>query len=110
MHRGTDLDGAGVGLLLAGDHAEQRGLAGAVRADHADDAAGRQIERKVVDQQVVAIAFLEMVEVDHVLAEPLGHRNGDLRDGVLPGVGDLEQFLIALVARLGFGLPRLRRG
>ena len=31
---------AGVGLLLARDHAEQRRLAGAVRADDADDGAG----------------------------------------------------------------------
>src|SRR5580698_4805556 len=35
----TDVDGAFVGLFLAGDHAEQRGLAGAVRADDANDAA-----------------------------------------------------------------------
>ena len=32
----------GVGLLLADDHAEQRGLAGAVGPDDADDPAGRQ--------------------------------------------------------------------
>ena len=50
-----------------------------------------------------------MLEVDHVLAETFGHRNGDLRHGVLLGVGDLEQFVIALVARLGFGLARFRR-
>ena len=36
---------AGVGLLLADDHAQQRRLAGAVGADDADDAAGRQAER-----------------------------------------------------------------
>ena len=98
------------GLVLPGDHAEQRGLAGAVRADDADDAAGRQLEGKVVDQQIVAVAFLEMVEVDDVLAEPLGDRNGDLRHLVDLGVGDLEQFVIALVTRLGFRLPRFRRG
>ena len=109
MHRLADLDGAFVGLLLAGDHAEQRGLAGAVRSDDADDAAGRQFEGEVVDQQVVAEAFAQVFEIDHVLAEPLGHRNDDLRDRVLLGIGDLEQLLVALVARLGFRLPRLRR-
>ena len=36
-HAGAELDRAGVGLLLADDHAEQRGLAGAVGADHAHD-------------------------------------------------------------------------
>ena len=33
------------GFSCADDHAEQRGLAGAVGADHADDAGGRQLER-----------------------------------------------------------------
>ena len=46
LHRLADLDRAGVGLVLTGDHAEQRRLAGAVRADDADDAAGRQLEAR----------------------------------------------------------------
>src|SRR4051812_30199239 len=37
----ADFEGAGVGLLCAGDHAEEGGLAGAVGADDADDPAGR---------------------------------------------------------------------
>ena len=41
----ADAQRAAVGLLLAGDHAEQRRLARAVGADHPDDAAGRQLER-----------------------------------------------------------------
>jgi hypothetical protein len=45
------------GFLLAGDHPEQRRLAGAVGADDADNAAGRQLERQIVDQQPVAIAL-----------------------------------------------------
>ena len=110
MHRLADLDGAFVGLFLPGDHAEQRGLAGAVRADHADDAARRQFEGQIIDQQIVAKALGQVVEIDHVLAKPLGHGNGDLRDHVLLGIGDLEQFLVALIARLGLGLPRFRRG
>ena len=44
LDRVADADRAAVGLLLADDHAEQRGLAGAVGADDADDAAGRQLE------------------------------------------------------------------
>jgi hypothetical protein len=60
------LDRAGVGLLLAGDHAEQRGLAGAVRADDADDAAGRQLERQVLDQQPVAEALVQALGLDDV--------------------------------------------
>ena len=57
MHGVAERDRAGVRLLLAGDHAEQRRLADAVRADDADDAARRQLEGEVVDQQPVAIAL-----------------------------------------------------
>src|SRR5690606_23768809 len=51
LHRLADADRAAVGLLLPGDHAEERGLAGAVRADDADDAARRKLEGEVVDQK-----------------------------------------------------------
>src|ERR1043166_7698492 len=47
----ADRDSAVIRLLLIRDHAKQRGLAGAVRADHADDAAGRQLEGGGADQQ-----------------------------------------------------------
>ena len=42
----ADLELALVGLLLADDHPEQRGLADAVGADHADDAGAGQRERR----------------------------------------------------------------
>ena len=95
---------------LSGDHAEQRGLTGAVRTDHADNAARRQFEGEVVDQQIVAKALGQVVKIDNVLAKPFGHRNRDLRHRVLLGIGDLEQVLVALVARFRFGLPCFRRG
>ena len=53
----ADAQLAGVGLLLADDHAEERRLAGAVGADDADDAAARQVEVQVLDEQVVAVAL-----------------------------------------------------
>ena len=40
LHDRPDAHFAGVGLFLAGQHAKQRRLAGAVRTDDADDAAG----------------------------------------------------------------------
>src|SRR5690349_1779079 len=45
-----------------------------------------------------------------VLPAPFGHRDDDLRRGrsLLARLG--EQLLIALIARLRFRLPRLRRG
>src|SRR3569833_4437404 len=46
LHGLADLQGAGIGLFLAGDHAEQRRLAGAVGAVDADNAAGRQLEAR----------------------------------------------------------------
>ncbi len=58
LDAGTDANVAAVGLLGSGEHAEQRGLAGAVRPDDADDAAGRHAEVDVVDQQSVAVALV----------------------------------------------------
>src|SRR3546814_2657868 len=51
-------------LLLPGDHLEQRRLAGAVGADDADDRARRRDEAQVVDQQAVAEALGDVVELD----------------------------------------------
>ena len=67
------------GCLLADDHAEQRRLARAVRADHADDAARRQLEGEIVDQQHVAEALAETLGLDYHVAETRARRNGDLR-------------------------------
>ena len=53
----ADRDRARVGWLLPGEHAEQRGLAGAVGADDADDAGAGQRERQILDQQPVAEAL-----------------------------------------------------
>src|SRR3984957_8507966 len=47
MHRIADFDRAAVGLFRPGDHAEQRGLAGAIRPDNADDTARRQLEGEI---------------------------------------------------------------
>src|SRR3954468_6786642 len=110
MHGLADLDRALVRLLLPDDHAEQRGLARYVRTNHADDAARWQLEGEVVDQQVVAERLGETLEIDHVLTEPLGHRDDDLRGlgGLLRSL--LHQLLVALIAGLGLRLPRARGG
>ena len=87
---------AGVGLLLAGDHPQQRGLAGAVRTDHADDPAAGQVEAQVVDQHAVAVGLAQAVRLDHVLAEPRAGRDVDL---------DLVELDVAV---LGAAAPRRR--
>src|SRR6202011_3551625 len=63
MHALADGDGALVRLVLSGDHPEQRGLTGAVGADHADDAARRQFEGEIVDQEAIAKTFGEAFEI-----------------------------------------------
>src|SRR5215468_1102659 len=66
MYRLADGDGALVRLLLVGDHAKQRGLAGAVGANDADNAAGRQLEAEIVDQLTLAVAFAQPLEINHI--------------------------------------------
>ena len=68
-----------IGLFLSRDHAKQRRLAGAVRTDHADDAAGRQRERHVFDQQIVAVAFVDAFRFDHDVAQARPGRNVNLQ-------------------------------
>ena len=109
MHRLADLDRAGIGLVLPGDHPEQRGLAGAVGANHPDNATRRQLEGEVIDQQAVAEPLGQPLEIDHVLAKPLGDGNRDLRGLGLFFARLLQQVFVTLVARLGFGLAGLRR-
>ena len=55
--RSTD-DLALVGLLLAGDHAEQRGLAGAVGADEADLLALLERRRGLDEEDLLAVCLL----------------------------------------------------
>src|SRR6476660_8011534 len=107
LHRVAHADGAVVGLVLAHDHAEQRGLAGAVRPDHPDNAAGRQLEGEIVDEEAVAKAFADMLGLDDHIAEARPGRNGDLRLAVGSAAGLRHQLVIGLDARLGFRLARL---
>ena len=78
LDRVADAELAAVRLLLARDHPEERRLAGAVRADHADDAARRQRERQVLDEQPVAEALRDAVGLDDDVAEPRPGRDVDL--------------------------------
>ena len=60
-----DRDLALVGLLLAGDHAEQGGLAGAVRPDQADLLAAVESRRGLDEEDLVAVLLADVVETDH---------------------------------------------
>src|SRR5207247_9382620 len=108
-YRRADAEAAAIGLLLLGDDAGQRGLAGAVGSDHSDDAARRQAEAEVVDQQAIAIALPQMLALDYQVAQPRPGRDDDLgRFGrLLAGLG--EQRLVGGDARLALGLAGARR-
>src|SRR4051812_32678731 len=103
LDRVADPQLARVGLLLAGDHAEERRLAGAVRADDADDAAARQLEAQVVDEQLVAEALAQVLGLDDDVAEPRPGGDVDL---------DLVELDVALLGdeRLEVGQARLLLG
>src|SRR5437899_2350999 len=79
LDRVADPETAAVRRLLPGDHMKQGGLAGTVRADHPDDAAGRQAEAERLDQQPVAKGFGDVLRLDHQIAEPWAGRQDDLR-------------------------------
>ena len=81
-------DRARVRLVEAGEHLQQRGLAGAVRAAQADAVAVRDLPRDVVDQGAVAERFGEVGKLDHAAGAPsafeaaastCGTRNGLVR-------------------------------
>ncbi len=54
-----------VGRLLADDHAEERGLAGAVRADQADLLAGVELEGGVDEEDLPAVLLADAGERNH---------------------------------------------
>ena len=64
-------DAAVLGRYVAGDHVEQRGLAGAVAADQADAGAGRDAGGCAFKQRAAGNAYGEVVDDKHarLLAE-----------------------------------------
>ena len=54
-----------VGMILAGDEAEDRRLARAVGADEADLFAGIELHARVDEEDLVAVALVDLVERDH---------------------------------------------
>ena len=110
LDRVADAQRARVGLLLADDHAEQGGLAGAVRPDDAHDAAAGQDEVQVVHEQVVAVALAEVLRFDDQVAQAGPGRDGDLARSLALLLGLLlgEQLLVVGEAGLALGLAGAR--
>src|SRR4029078_2224427 len=64
-HAGLDRDLAVIGPVLAGDHAENRRLAGAVGADKPHLLALLDAHRGVDEQDLVAVLLTDVVEANH---------------------------------------------
>ena len=69
---------AAVRLLRAHEYLEQGGLAHAVGADDADDAALRHAEADMVEQQSVTEALGQVADLDHAVAQARSRWNIDL--------------------------------
>src|SRR5690606_6948016 len=110
LHGLADADRAAVGLFLAGDHLEQRRVAGAVRADNADDAARRQLDRQVVGPRPAVKALLDAFQLVHHVAEALRDRDDDLGVAGPDVFRRIDQLFVGLEAGLGLGLAGLRAG
>src|SRR5262249_27676672 len=67
LHAVADADLAVIGLLVPCDHAKERRFPGAVGANDAHYAAGGQLKRKAVNQELVAEALLQPFEVDDIV-------------------------------------------
>src|SRR4029077_12483054 len=74
-----DRQRAPIGRLVADDHAEERGLAGAVRPDHPDDSTRRQEEREPVDEEAVTVSLHQALGVYHPVTEARTGRDGDVQ-------------------------------
>src|SRR3546814_4640206 len=75
----ADDDLAIVGGFLSRDQLEQSRFTRAIGADHADDAARWEREGQVLEEQLVAKGFRDILDLDDLAAKALRHLNDDLR-------------------------------
>ncbi len=100
-------DRAFVGGFLSGQHLEQRGFTRAVGADHADDAARRQREGQIFDQQLVAHVLFKSVHLDHLRSKARTVGDDDLGAREFFALGLVGEVVIGVDPGLGFGLTGL---
>ena len=75
---GAEADGAGVGRVGAGEHFDQRGLAGAVRPDDADAVAALHADREVIDDLALPVGSADVLGLDDQFAGFVGFRGGEV--------------------------------
>src|SRR2546425_5010348 len=78
LHRFAHLERPAIRPLLAGDEAEERRLPSAVGSDDPDDAAARQREGQIVEEELLAVGLAQPAGLDHELTEPWAGRDRDL--------------------------------
>src|SRR2546428_4257115 len=93
-----------VDLLLSSDEPEECGLARAVRADDADDAAAREREAQVIEQELVAVRLADALRFDDDVTEPRSRRDRDLELALAELRVFGEKALVGLDARLALRL------
>ena len=107
LHGLSDVYRACVRFLDAHDEPEQRGLAGAVRADHAHDSRRRKGERKMLEENLVPVGLGHILELDDLVAEARSVRNVYFQIGLLLlGIGR-GQFLVGSKTGFLLGLTGL---
>ena len=100
-------DLAAVGRFRPGDHFKEGGLAGAVGADHADNAAGGQAEGHVFHQQPFAVGLAHLIGRDDHVPQPGAGGDEELQV-LFPGFGLLgKQFFVGADAGLALGVAPL---
>ncbi len=90
---GAEPDAAGIGRLGAGEHFDQRGLAGAVRADDADAVAALNADREVVDDRAIAVGPADVLGLDDQFAGFIGFGGGEI--GIAGGAAIVAALLRA---------------
>jgi hypothetical protein len=101
-------DRVGIGQDLAGELGDQRGFAGPVGADDADDAARRQAEIELVDEELVAEALAELLGHHDRVAQTRARGDLDLHAVGCPVALLGHQRVVGLDTRLVLGLARAR--
>ena len=107
LHGGANDDFARVRLLATCNQLEQRGFTGPVGADDADDGASRDVHAQVVDQDAITKRLGDVLELDDLGAQAVGHRNEDFLRFIALLVFEIAQFLEAGNTCLALGLAAL---
>ena len=102
----SDAERAGLALHAAGDNPQERGLAGAVGADDADDGTRWHDKAQILEQQPVAERVGEAVGLKHHVAQARPRRDVDLQIILNALVLLAQQLLVVREPGLALGLAR----